>query len=76
MSYINNHLRFAEQIWYISGDINDYLEGSEKCAFSLEIRNVPPGRYRLRQHILNSHYGSVYDTWMGLSAVKNLQILA
>jgi beta-xylosidase len=57
----------------MSGDLSRGLEDLENCFFSLEIRGITTGRYKLRQHILNSHYGSVYDTWLGLSAVENLQ---
>jgi beta-xylosidase/AraC-like DNA-binding protein len=71
--YITSRIRFMEQLWYVSGNLADYLEDAEKCSFSAEIRNIKSGRYKIRQHILNSYYGSVYDTWMGLSAVQNLQ---
>jgi beta-xylosidase/AraC-like DNA-binding protein len=71
--YITSRIRFMEQLWYISGNLADYLEDVEKCSFSVEIRNINSGRYKIRQHILNSYHGSVYDTWMGLSAVQNLQ---
>ncbi|MDR0656204.1 MAG: helix-turn-helix domain-containing protein [Treponema sp.] len=71
--YITNRIQFIEQLWYISGNLTDYLEDVEKCSFSVEIRNINSGRYKVRQHILNSYYGSIYDTWMGLSAVQNLQ---
>jgi beta-xylosidase len=71
--YINSRFRFADQIRNMSGSFSGYLEDLENCFFSLEIHNIAAGRYKLRQHILNSHYGSVYDTWLGLSAVENLQ---
>jgi beta-xylosidase/AraC-like DNA-binding protein len=71
--YINSRFRFADQIRAMSGDLSGCLEDRENYFFSLEIRNAAPGRYRLRQHILNSHYGSVYDTWLGLSAMESLQ---
>jgi beta-xylosidase/AraC-like DNA-binding protein len=71
--YITNRIRFMEQLWYISGNLTDYLEDVEKCSISMEIRNINSGRYKIRQHILNSYHGSVYDTWMGLSVVQNLQ---
>jgi beta-xylosidase len=72
--YINNQIKFMEQLWYISDNLaGDYLEDTENCSFSVEIRNINAGRYKIRQHILNSYYGSVYDTWMGLSAIQNLQ---
>jgi beta-xylosidase/AraC-like DNA-binding protein len=71
--YINSRFRFADQIRSMSGDLSGYLEDLENCFFSLEIRGIAAGRYKLRQHILNSHYGSVYDTWLGLSAAESLQ---
>jgi beta-xylosidase/AraC-like DNA-binding protein len=71
--YTNSRFRFADQIRSMSGDLSRYLEDIENCFFSLEIHGITAGRYKLRQHILNSHYGSVYDTWLGLSAVENLQ---
>jgi beta-xylosidase/AraC-like DNA-binding protein len=71
--YINGRFRLADQIRAMSGDLSGFLEDMENCFFSLEIRNITAGRYKLRQHILNSHYGSVYDTWLGLSAVESLQ---
>jgi beta-xylosidase/AraC-like DNA-binding protein len=71
--YINSRFRLADQIRAMSGDLSGFLEDTENCFFSLEIRNITAGRYKLRQHILNSHYGSVYDTWLGLSAAESLQ---
>jgi beta-xylosidase/AraC-like DNA-binding protein len=71
--YIADRIRFMEQLWYISGSPSDFLEDTEKCPVSLEIRNINSGRYKIRQHILNSDYGSVYDTWAGLSSIQNLQ---
>jgi beta-xylosidase/AraC-like DNA-binding protein len=71
--YINSHYRFADQIRNISGNLSTYLEDLENCVFSLEISNITAGRYRLRQHILNSRHGSVYDAWLGLSAIESLQ---
>jgi beta-xylosidase len=71
--HINSRYWLADQIRSISNNFSGYLEDLENCFFSLEIHNIPAGRYKLRQHILNSHYGSVYDTWLGLSAVESLQ---
>jgi beta-xylosidase len=71
--YISSRLRFIEQLWYISSNLTDYLEDIENIFFTVEIRNINSGRYKIRSHILNSRYGSIYDTWMGLSAEKNLQ---
>ena len=71
--YISNSKRFLEQLWFSSGSLKDYLEDTEKCSISLEIRDISPGQYKIRQHILNSSHGSIYDTWMGLSAVQNLR---
>jgi beta-xylosidase len=70
---INSRFKFADQIRAMSGDLSGCLEDLENYFVSLEIRNIAAGRYKLRQHILNSHYGSVYDTWLGLSAAENLQ---
>ncbi|MDR0400299.1 MAG: helix-turn-helix domain-containing protein [Treponema sp.] len=72
-TYINDRFRFADQIRNMSGSISEYLADLEHRLFSLEIRNIAAGRYKLRQHILNSRSGSVYDTWLGLSAAENLQ---
>ena len=72
--YINKHLRFLEQLSYASGSLDDYLEDTKECSFNVEIKNRNPGRYKIRQHILNSSHGSVYDTWIGLSAIQNLSI--
>ena len=71
--YIDNNLRLLDYYWNITGNLNEYLDDTEKCSFSVEIQNINSGKYRIRQHILNSSYGSVYDTWMGLSAIRNLQ---
>jgi beta-xylosidase/AraC-like DNA-binding protein len=71
--YIASRIRFAEQLWHISGNLNDYLEDNGKCSISVEIRNITSGQYKVRQHILNSLHGSIYDTWMNLSAIHNLQ---
>ena len=71
--YITNRLRFLEQLWLINGSLDDYFEDNKKCFFNMEILNISPGRYKLRQYILNSSHGSIYDTWMGLSTAKNLQ---
>jgi beta-xylosidase len=57
----------------MSGDLFGRLEDVESRLFSLEIGGITAGPYKLRQHILNSHHGSIYDTWLGLSAAESLQ---
>jgi beta-xylosidase/AraC-like DNA-binding protein len=69
--YLSGRFRFIEQIRNLPGDLSGCLEDLENLSFSLEIRNITPGRYKVRQHILNSCHGSVYDTWMRLSALEN-----
>lgn len=69
--YIGNRLSPVKQFWDIPGNISEYLEDQENCSFSIEIHDITAGRYKLRQHILNSRHGSVYDAWMGLSAINN-----
>jgi beta-xylosidase/AraC-like DNA-binding protein len=69
--YIGSRLSPVKQFWDITGNISEYLEDQENCSFSLEIHNIIAGRYELRQHILNSGHGSVYDAWLGLSAINN-----
>jgi beta-xylosidase len=36
------------------------------------LNNIQAGRYKVRQHILNKRYGSVYDAWKALSSVDEL----
>jgi beta-xylosidase/AraC-like DNA-binding protein len=72
--YLSHRSRFLEQYRDMKGDISHYLEDTEPCAVSLEIRNLSPGRYKVRQYILNSHHGSIYDAWLRLSTITNLQI--
>jgi beta-xylosidase/AraC-like DNA-binding protein len=69
--YIGSRLSLVKQFWDIPSNISEYLEDQENCSFALEINNIIAGRYELRQHIINSRHGSVYDAWMGLSAINN-----
>jgi xylan 1,4-beta-xylosidase len=69
--YIGGRLSPVKHFWDIPGNISEYLENQENCSFALEIHNITAGRYKLRQHILNSRHGNVYDAWMGLSAINN-----
>jgi beta-xylosidase/AraC-like DNA-binding protein len=72
--YLSHRSRILEQYRNMKGDISCFLEDTEPCAFSLEIKNISPGRYKVRQYILNSHHGSIYDAWLRLSAIANPQI--
>jgi beta-xylosidase len=69
--YIGSRLSLAKQFWDIPDDISAYLEDQKNCFVSLEIRKITAGRYKLWQHILDSRHGSVYDAWLGLSAIDN-----
>jgi beta-xylosidase/AraC-like DNA-binding protein len=71
--YLESRFLAIDQYLNIKGDIAHYLEDLKPCLFSLEIRNIKTGRYKVKQHILNSRNGSVLDAWMGLSSHENLQ---
>jgi xylan 1,4-beta-xylosidase len=72
--YLSHRSRILEQYRSMKGDISCYLEDTEPCAFSLEIKNISSGRYKVRQYILNSRHGSICDAWLRLSVITNPQI--
>jgi beta-xylosidase len=70
--YLNDLSRLRDQYRDLSSDISNYLEDLDDLVVSLRLNNVQDGRYKVRQHILNSRFGSVLDAWKRLSWVEDL----
>jgi beta-xylosidase/AraC-like DNA-binding protein len=70
--YISNQSRIRNDYRALPQNPDEFLEGTERLLVSLYLNNIQPGRYKVRQHILNKHHGSVYDAWKSLSSVDEL----
>jgi beta-xylosidase/AraC-like DNA-binding protein len=70
--YINNQSKIWNHYRDVSHNINDCLEDTHKLAFSVTLNNIQGGRYKIRQHILNSYHGDVYSAWEALCPAENL----
>jgi beta-xylosidase/AraC-like DNA-binding protein len=70
--YISNQSRLRNDFHELSRDPQEFLENKNKLVVSLRIDNIYPGKYKVKSHILTNHWGSVYDTWKGMSAVEGL----
>jgi beta-xylosidase/AraC-like DNA-binding protein len=70
--YISNQSRLRNDYRELERDPQEFLEDTESLTVNLRISGAQPGRYKITQHILNTHSGSVYDTWKGLSSVDEL----
>jgi beta-xylosidase/AraC-like DNA-binding protein len=65
--YINLQFRFRDDFWRLAGNVQDLMEDTNNAVFSITLNNIQGGRYKVRQHIMNTLHGSVYDTWKKLS---------
>jgi beta-xylosidase/AraC-like DNA-binding protein len=70
--YINNQSRLRNDYQDLSRDPSEFLENKDKLTIRLRINNIEPGKYKIRHHILNNHWGSVYDAWKSMSATEEL----
>jgi xylan 1,4-beta-xylosidase len=70
--YISNQSRLRNDYRELERDPREFLEDTESLTVNLRISGTQPGQYKITQHILNTHSGSVYDTWKRLSSVDEL----
>jgi xylan 1,4-beta-xylosidase len=70
--YISNQSRMRNDYRDLLRNPEEFLEGTERMTVSLCLNNIQSGLYKVRQHILNTQHGSVYDTWKSLSSVDEL----
>jgi beta-xylosidase/AraC-like DNA-binding protein len=70
--YISNQSRLRNDFHELSRDPQDFLEDKDGLVVSLRIGNICPGKYKVKHHILNTHWGSVYDIWKNMSAAEEL----
>jgi beta-xylosidase/AraC-like DNA-binding protein len=70
--YISNQSRLRNDYHELEKDTREFLEDTESLTVDLRISGTQPGRYKITQHILNTHNGSIYDAWKRLSSVDEL----
>jgi beta-xylosidase len=73
--YLKDQARLQDTHQGILGDSPALLEDTKTLRLSLNLNGLIPGRYKIRQYILNQDHGSLYNAWMRLSAVEELQAM-
>jgi beta-xylosidase len=70
--YVSNDARLRNDFQYLSRAPALFFENREKLTLSLCLSNTPPGKYKIRRHLLNAAHGSIYDAWKSLSSIQEL----
>ncbi|WP_226793502.1 GH39 family glycosyl hydrolase [Bacillus sp. B1-b2] len=51
----------------------DIFEDNDSLPFTLEIKGIPNGRYRIKEHKQNRKHGSILDEWLKFGAVTDMK---
>jgi len=65
--HLNKRYRIKSDISYNLNQQVDYLEDLKSLNFTLNINNVSPGKYIIKQYVLSSTYGSILNEWARLN---------
>lgn len=48
-------------------------ENQENLNFSISLKGVKKGRYRIKKYVLNREHGSIFDEWLNMNAIFNIK---
>jgi beta-xylosidase/AraC-like DNA-binding protein len=65
--HLNKRYRIKSDVSYNLNQQVDYLEDLKSLNFTLDIDNVSPGKYIIKQYVLSSAYGSILNEWARLN---------
>lgn len=51
----------------------EIYENNDPLPFNLEIKGIPNGKYRVKEHIQNRNHGSILDEWLKFGAVTDMK---
>ena len=55
-------------------DLKEMFEDDTRLVLDIEIADTPPGKYYIRQYILDPDHGSLLDRWLEMGHPENLNV--
>ncbi len=55
-------------------DLKEMFEDDTRLVLDIEIADTPPGKYYIRQYILDPDHGSILDCWLDMGHPENLNV--